>query len=230
MAACGNAPSTVRPGPTALPPPGTHFTSSSLCKTYFGSPSAIAKEFGVASLKLTGGGTEPQHPYSIFQCGYLNSGRGGDGLALTMTTKRFPTYPTVGGGVLYVGKSGVVYAYANTSQFWNRPAPRNIQVWLQEAEARAKPPPADGTITGVASPCTGPVLSSSYGKLMVTVYLSEKSRVLADQVVAGTHTYRFEAPAGHYVVSTHEGEGSKPVLVAVRPGTITHADIPSYCR
>lgn len=33
-------------------------------------------------------------------------------------------------------------------------------------------PPADGTITGVASPCTGPIASAGYHRLSVSVYLT----------------------------------------------------------
>jgi len=89
--------------------------------------------------------------------------------------------------------------------------------------------PTDGTITGVASPCTGPISPTPYSKLPVTVYLSQGSHAVAHQTLTGTHTFHFEVPAGDNIVSTHEGEGSKPVSVAVRPGETIHVNIPSFC-
>ena len=123
--------------PVALPAPGAHTTSASLCTTAFGPPAAIAKEFGATSLKLSASGTEPQHPYSIFQCGYVRPGPDGDGLALTLTTQNFLTIGTSGGGPVFVGKAGAIYAYANTP---GGPVPRNIQEWLQKAAARVTSP------------------------------------------------------------------------------------------
>ena len=91
-------------------------------------------------------------------------------------------------------------------------------------------PPPDGTVTGVASPCVGPpITSTQYSHRPVTVYLTKGSRTVAQQIVKGTHIYRFAVPAGSYVVATHEGEASKPVAVTMRSGQTTHADIPSYC-
>jgi hypothetical protein len=139
MAACGSGtPSAVKHGPTALPPPEAHTASSSLCKTYFGSPLTIAKEFGAASLKLTGSGPEQGRPYSIFDCEYIRPGSDKEGLLLALTTKDIPTDSSGMGGNLHVGKAGRIYAYANTPL--NEPVPQNIQVWLQKAAARAKPP------------------------------------------------------------------------------------------
>jgi hypothetical protein len=89
--------------------------------------------------------------------------------------------------------------------------------------------PADGTITGVASPCTGPLSPVPYSKLPVTVYLSEGAHTVAHQSVTGAHAYRFVVPPGEYVVATHEGNGSNPVSVTVRSGETTRANIPSYC-
>jgi hypothetical protein len=89
---------------------------------------------------------------------------------------------------------------------------------------------AKGAITGVGDPCVGPYSPTGYQKLPVTVYLTRGSRPVAHQTVEGTHTYRFVVPAGHYVVATHEGEGSKPVAVVARSGKTTHANIPSYCK
>ena len=117
-----------------------------------------------------------------------------------------------------------------------RPLPRARWSWpvvclsgLLLAQCAQSPPPADGTITGVASSCTGPIASAGYQRLAVSVYLTQGSRAVAHQTVKGTHTYRFVVPSGDYVVATHEGDGSKPVPVTVRSGQTTHADIPSYC-
>lgn len=91
--------------------------------------------------------------------------------------------------------------------------------------------PTTGTITGVASPCVGAAVTSvQYSNLPVTVYLTQGSRTVTQQTVKGTHTYRFVVPGGHYVVATHEGEGSRPVAVTVRSGQTTKADIPSLCQ
>jgi len=88
----------------------------------------------------------------------------------------------------------------------------------------------DGVITGVAQPCVGVAITpGGYSKISVTVYLTQGSRAVAQQSVAGVHVYRFEVPAGIYTAATHEGEGSKPVDVVVHAGRTTHADIPSYC-
>jgi hypothetical protein len=97
------------------------------------------------------------------------------------------------------------------------------------AQCTTNSPPAKGTVTGVAAPCIGPITSTGYQKLEVTVYLTRGLRLVADQTVKGTHTYRFVVASGNYIVATHEGEGSRPVPVTVRPGQTTHADIPSYC-
>ena len=90
---------------------------------------------------------------------------------------------------------------------------------------------ANGTITGVASPCDPFAITSSsqYRQLPVTVYLTRGSRTEAEQIVKGTHTYRFSVPAGDYVVATHEGGGSKPLAITVHAGRTVHANIPSYC-
>jgi len=88
----------------------------------------------------------------------------------------------------------------------------------------------DGVITGVAQPCVGVAITPrGYSKISVTVYLTQGSRAVAQQSVAGVHVYHFEVPAGNYTVGTHEGEGSKPVDIVVHAGRTTHADIPSYC-
>jgi hypothetical protein len=76
----------------------------------------------------------------------------------------------------------------------------------------------------------GAVTSTQYGNLSVTVYLTQGSRRVALQTVRGAHTYRFDVPAGHYIVATHEGGASKPVAVTVRSGRTAKADIPSLCR
>ena len=90
--------------------------------------------------------------------------------------------------------------------------------------------PPEGAVTGIASPCVGPMTSTTYRDLPVTVYLTRQARPVAEQTVKGTHTYRFVIPAGNYVVATHEGEGSKPVSATVHVGGTTHANIPSFCR
>jgi hypothetical protein len=87
-----------------------------------------------------------------------------------------------------------------------------------------------GTITGVASPCTGPVTSVEYTNLPVQVTLSKGSRVIGSQTVKGKHVYRFMVSPGTYVVSTHEGQGSVPVHLTVTSDEIARANIPSTCR
>ena len=88
----------------------------------------------------------------------------------------------------------------------------------------------NGVITGVAQPCVGMAITpGGYSKISVTVYLTQGSRAVAQQSVAGAHVYRFEVPAGNYTVETHEGDASKPVDVVVHQGRTTHADPPSHC-
>jgi len=85
-------------------------------------------------------------------------------------------------------------------------------------------------ITGVAQPCVGVnITAGGYSKISVTVYLTQGTRAVAQQSVAGAHVYRFEVPTGNYTVATHEGGGSKPVNAVVHAGRTAHADIPSYC-
>lgn len=97
------------------------------------------------------------------------------------------------------------------------------------AQCSQNSPPADGVITGVASPCIGVITPAGSHGLSVTVYLTQGTRAVAHQTVRGTHTYRFVVPAGHYVAATREGDGSRPVTVAARSGKTSHANIPSYC-
>ena len=85
--------------------------------------------------------------------------------------------------------------------------------------------PSPGTITGVAALCQGPYLTKAqYDAASVKVTLSRGSHAIADQVVSGSHIYKFKAPAGHYGVSTPGG--GRPVGVIVTSGEVTHASIP----
>lgn len=145
-------------GQAVLPAPGANTTSPSLCTTAFGTPVAVAKEFRATSLRLAASGTEPQHRYSIFQCGYVRSGPNGYGLALTLTTQNFRTIGSSGGGAVFVGKAGAIYAYANAPD--DNAVPRNIQEWLQKAAARVTLPAICKT-TGQTRTCTrnGHILS-----------------------------------------------------------------------
>jgi hypothetical protein len=43
--------------------------------------------------------------------------------------------------------------------------------------------PADGTITGVASPCIGPITSVAYHRLSVGVYLTQGERAITHQAL-----------------------------------------------
>lgn len=127
----------------------------------------------------------------------------------------------------HCGTRGVILVMYKSAPRLHRTA--LVSMWLAGLALMAcgQSPAANGTITGVASPCVGPAIT--YSRLPVTVYLTQGARLVAHQTVKGTHTYRFVVPAGSYVVATHEGEGSKPVPVTVRSGQTTHADIPSLC-
>jgi hypothetical protein len=142
MTACGNGrPAAVPHGPTALSPPGSSITYPSLCKAYFGTPAAVAKEFGMPSLRSSFSGLGPGRVCSTFQCGYLGSGPTGrrNGVTLTLSTHELSTRDV--SFSVYVGKAGVVYAYAAPDPFSTLVhVPQNIQVWLQKAAARAIPP------------------------------------------------------------------------------------------
>jgi hypothetical protein len=85
-------------------------------------------------------------------------------------------------------------------------------------------------VTGVAAPCTGPVLPGALARLPVTVTLSRASRVVATQSVRGRHVYRFAASPGAYVVASKERGGSRPVRVTVQPGATTVVPIRSSCK
>lgn len=89
---------------------------------------------------------------------------------------------------------------------------------------------SSGTITGFASPCTGPVSSSGYANLPVDVTLSHGSHLVASTTVKGKHVYHFTVSPGQYVVSTHEGQGSRPVHITLRSGEVARVNIPSTCR
>lgn len=88
-----------------------------------------------------------------------------------------------------------------------------------------------GTVTGVASPCIGSgVTSAEYANLPVEVTLTQASHTIASQTVKGKHVYRFTALPGTYVVSTHEGQGSMPVRLALSSSGVARVNIPSTCR
>jgi hypothetical protein len=141
-AGCGSGSSAPsKPGPIALPPPGSAVKSASLCRNYFGSPGVVAKEFRIPSLKLTYGGAARGKPYSVFQCGYEIPGpaRTGSGFLLTLTTHSFPIVICGVCGPTSSANSGDIYAYLTMDEFTNIHLPENIQAWLHVAAARAKP-------------------------------------------------------------------------------------------
>jgi hypothetical protein len=145
LAACGTgssnsverSSSSVEHGPTALPS-GAH-ASPSLCRTYFGSPTSIAKAFGVASLELV-----PQ-VYSRdgkIVCQYLRPGPTGDGayndgLRLTLAAGADMSSCCEHEAD---AKAGAVYAYAGSSDRYFQVPTQTEQTWLQGAAARATPP------------------------------------------------------------------------------------------
>ena len=163
--ACGNGSATpVEHSPTALPS-GSH-ASPSLCKTYFGLPASIAKEFDVASLKRVpfwesqGGHTYFLQVYSsdgTIMCKYLRPGPTGDGTGndgLFLTLRTHEDFSSGGGATIAVGKSGAVYAYAETDDPHIHVS-QTDQVWLQRAAARARSPKATSVVSAsIRSACS----------------------------------------------------------------------------
>lgn len=97
------------------------------------------------------------------------------------------------------------------------------------AQCSQSSPPADGTLTGVASPCIGPAATSAQiSDTPVIVRLTQGSRVVAQQTLKGTHQYRFVVPAGEYVIVV--SGGSPPARVLSRSGMTADVNIPSVCR
>jgi hypothetical protein len=90
-------------------------------------------------------------------------------------------------------------------------------------------PPVPGTITGVAQPCVGEATAVQYAHLTLRVTLSHHGRVVARQVVRGSHVYRFRIEPGAYVVRSLEGDASHPVHVIVSSRQTAHVTIRSYC-
>lgn len=144
LAACGNgSANSVERGPTPLPSGSESDASVSLCRTYFGSAAAVAREFGVATLQ--------QVPFWEFQvgrhhssdgtimCKYLRPGTTGDALVLTLTTHLDIPSP----GPFAEAKAGAMYAYA----FTNNPNIHGTQTnqrWLQKVAATTKTPELRG--------------------------------------------------------------------------------------
>ncbi len=89
---------------------------------------------------------------------------------------------------------------------------------------------AAGSVTGIAAPCTGPVLPPQYAKLSVKVKLSQDSHVVQSQTVRGRHLFEFTVTPGKYVLSSNQGLGSPPIPVTVTSGRVTTANISSSCK
>lgn len=130
----------IQHNPVTLPAARVLVISPSLCGATFGSPASIAREFGSKSLKLTVSESEPNVPFSFFQCAYKGPG-GREGPLLALTTHAVND-DCNGCGSVYDIKAGLIYADysppggpASDSES----APRNIQAWLRKTAARAIP-------------------------------------------------------------------------------------------
>lgn len=84
-------------------------------------------------------------------------------------------------------------------------------------------PKSAGTLTGVASPCAGPM---AVNQSHIEVYRS--GRLISTSTVPAESTYRIVLPAGHYAVSNAGPEVGIHAVV-VRAGKTTHLDLPDWC-
>jgi hypothetical protein len=87
---------------------------------------------------------------------------------------------------------------------------------------------SDGIVSGVAAPCEGPYRSDQYEAVPVHVQLLKDNRVVAVQTVTGSHTFRFAAAPGEYVVRSNQSATS-PHHFKVTPGSSTTVNIYSAC-
>ena len=86
-----------------------------------------------------------------------------------------------------------------------------------------------GVVTGVASPCEGPSMpQTQYEAISVRVRLLKNDRVVATQVVTGSHTYRFATSPGNYAVSSNQS-GTTPSPVTITQGARTVVNLYSSC-
>jgi hypothetical protein len=87
----------------------------------------------------------------------------------------------------------------------------------------------DGVVSGVAAPCEGPYMpSAQYEAIPVRVQLLKDIRVVAVQTVTGSHTFRFTAPPGEYVVKSNQSATS-PSHISITSGATTTTNIYSAC-
>jgi hypothetical protein len=86
-------------------------------------------------------------------------------------------------------------------------------------------PPAFGTITGIASMCSGPAGLLPHD---VTVRILQGNRLVAKQTHLGNVPYRLSVPPGHYTVTSDQSYAG-PVSVTVHPGEVVQAQVYSSC-
>jgi hypothetical protein len=135
----------------AIPLPSGSNASTSLCKSYFGSPSAIAKEFGVPTLvrtKITSYSDGQKYVSQVVSgpgmltCAYVRPGTVRIPLNLGLSTQD-PTLLAQGACCIIDARAGKVFAYAEsasgTSRFQVSVSAR-LEPWLRAAAARAVPP------------------------------------------------------------------------------------------
>ena len=85
-----------------------------------------------------------------------------------------------------------------------------------------------GSLTGHAAPCLGPHLAPAQrATIPVRVTVTEHSKVIADQTVRGSHTYRFNLAPGRYVVSSN---ASRPVSIILRAGEVQRVNLGDLCK
>jgi hypothetical protein len=135
-----------------IPLPSGSKASPSLCKSYFGPPSTIAKEFGVPTLtrtRVTSYSDGKKHVSQVdsgpgwLDCNYLRPENGRNHtlasvpLSLELTTQNLTG---VSGACCSVyARAGKVFAYAMSGNPGMHVSAR-LQPWLRAAAARAVPP------------------------------------------------------------------------------------------
>lgn len=86
-----------------------------------------------------------------------------------------------------------------------------------------------GVVTGVASPCVGPPMPQAhYEAIPVRVRLLKDGRVVDRQTVTGSHTFRFVAPPGRYVLRSDQS-GTSPTHVGIASGKESRVNIYAAC-
>lgn len=91
-------------------------------------------------------------------------------------------------------------------------------------------PTPSATVTGIAEPCVGALpVAHSYRDIPVRVVLFQTTREVANEVVTGSHTFRFSVAPGAYVVTSNQAT-VRGQSFALRPRQVGHVDLLTLCK